>query len=61
MSREQIKDAVVKILANDDRVVFAYLYGSIISDGNGNDIDVAVFQKSQADVYSLAIDTVVKA
>jgi predicted nucleotidyltransferase len=49
-------DAVVKVLAEDDRVIFAYLYGSMACEGTGNDIDVAVFPKSQIDSYSLAVD-----
>jgi predicted nucleotidyltransferase len=53
---EQVADAVVKVLANDDRVVFAYLYGSMVCEGTGNDIDLAVFPRSQADSHSLAVD-----
>ena len=49
-------DAIVKVLANDDRVIFAYLYGSMVCEGTGNDIDLAVFPESQADSYSLAVD-----
>ena len=55
-SREQIVDAVIRVLAKDDRVIFAYLYGSMVCEGKGNDIDVAVFPESQADSYSLAVD-----
>ena len=55
-SRKQIIDAVIRVLTKDDRVVFAYLYGSMVSEGKGNDIDVAVFPEYQADCYSLAVD-----
>ena len=55
-SRKQIIDAVIRVLTKDDRVVFAYLYGSMVSEGKGNDIDVAVFPESMADCYSLAVD-----
>ena len=51
-----IVDAVTKVLAKDDRVIFAYLYGSMVCEGAGNDIDVAVFPEGQADGYSLAMD-----
>jgi len=53
---KQVVDAIVKVLANDDRVIFAYLYGSMVCEGTGNDIDLAVFPESQADSYSLAVD-----
>jgi uncharacterized protein len=53
---DQIIDAVTKVLAKDDRVIFAYLYGSIVYDGKGNDIDIAVFPGGQTDAYSLAVD-----
>ena len=53
---EQVVDAIVKVLAKDDRVIFAYLYGSMVCEGTGNDIDLAVFPESQADSYSLAVD-----
>ena len=56
LSREQIIDAVIKVLAKDDRVIFAYLYGSIVSEGKGNDIDIAVFPESRSDSHSLAVD-----
>ena len=49
-------DAVVKVLAEDDRVIFAYLYGSMACESKWKDIDIAVFPVSQADYYSLAVD-----
>ena len=55
-SREQLIDDVIRVLTRDDRVIFAYLYGSMVSEGKGNDVDVAVFPESQADSYSLAVD-----
>ena len=55
-SREQLIDDVIRVLAEDDRVIFAYLYGSMACEGKGNDIDVAVFPEGQADCYSLAVD-----
>ena len=55
-SREQLIDDVIKVLTRDDRVIFAYLYGSMVCEGKGNDIDLAVFPESQADSYSLAVD-----
>ena len=55
-SRKQLVDAAIRVLANDDRVIFAYLYGSMVSKGEGNDVDIAIFQKSQADSYALSAD-----
>ncbi len=55
-SREQLIDDVIRVLAEDDRVIFFFLYGSMVCEGQGNDIDVAVFPESQADSYSLAVD-----
>ena len=56
LSSEQMVDALVKVLAKDDRVIFAYLYGSMVREGKGNDIDIAVFPASQADSDLLAVD-----
>ena len=55
LSSEQVVDAVVRVLAKDDRVIFAYLYGSMVCEGKGNDIDIAVFPEIQADCYSKTI------
>ena len=35
---EQVVDAIVKVLANDDRVIFAYLYGSMACESKWKDI-----------------------
>jgi len=56
ISSEQVVDAIVRVLAKDERVVFAYLYGSMACEGKGKDIDIAVFPEIQADCYSLAVD-----
>jgi predicted nucleotidyltransferase len=56
LSGEQLVDVVIKVLAKDDRVIFAYLYGSIVSEGKGNDIDIAVFPVSRVATHSLAVD-----
>ena len=44
------------LLGRDDRVIFAYLYGSMLTESEGNDIDIAVFPKSEADPHLLAAD-----
>jgi len=48
--------AVIRELSQDDRVVFAYLYGSIAEDGIGNDIDVAVYSQPDSDPHLLSAD-----
>lgn len=56
ISSRQLIDAITKLLDENERVVFGYLYGSIISEGSGNDIDIAVFQEHQTDNTSLSVD-----
>ena len=34
-SPEQLIDDVIRVLAEDDRVIFAYLYGSMACEGKG--------------------------
>lgn len=49
-------DSIVKVLSEDDRVLFAYLYGSAAVSGAGNDIDIAVFSAEHADFHQLSAD-----
>ena len=49
-------DAVVKVLSKNNRILFAYLYGSTVSEGKGNDIDLAVYLKAHEDHYQLSAD-----
>lgn len=49
-------DSIVKVLSEDDRVLFAYLYGSAADSGAGNDIDVAVYSAEHADCHQLSAD-----
>jgi uncharacterized protein len=53
---KQLINAVIEVLEKDERVVFAYLYGSLISEGQGNDIDVAVYSKDRIDPYLLSAE-----
>lgn len=53
---DQIIDGITKVLAKDGRVVFAYFYGSAITEAKGNDIDIAVYPDRRADPFSLAVD-----
>ena len=49
-------DSIVKVLSEDDRVLFAYLYGSAAGGGEGNDIDIAVYSAEHADFHQLSAD-----
>ena len=53
---KQIIGNIVQALEKDDRVVFAYLYGSMVSEENGHDIDIGVYAKHHVDSESLAVD-----
>jgi len=59
MNKVRHKDfvnAVVKVLSENDRVLFAYLYGSALSGDKGNDIDIAVYTKADEDPHRLSAD-----
>jgi predicted nucleotidyltransferase len=49
-------DALVKVLSENDSVVFAYVYGSVLAGDGINDIDIAVFAKTDADPNQLSAD-----
>ncbi len=45
-----------QVLNQDDRVVFAYLYGSTAESGVGNDVDIAVYARTGVDPHLLGAD-----
>ena len=45
-----------QVLNQDDRVVFAYLYGSTAESGAGNDVDIAVYARPGVDPHLLGAD-----
>ena len=49
-------DTIIEILDKDDRVLFAYLYGSAAGEEEGNDIDIAVYAKEMLDNHRLPAD-----
>ena len=53
---KQIIDSITRVLEEDDRVVFAYLYGSMVSEEKGNDIDIGVVADPDKASNSLALD-----
>lgn len=50
-------DAFKRGLARDDRVVFAYLYGSALGGGQTRDVDLAVYAADGVDPLLLSADT----
>ena len=56
MDQNTLVDDIIYILSKDQRVVFAYLYGSSAEEGVGNDIDIAVYSIEQGDPHKLAAD-----
>lgn len=49
-------DIIRDVLDKDERVVFAYLYGSVIEEDRYRDIDIAVYSKSGYDPFVLSAD-----
>jgi uncharacterized protein len=56
IANKQLIDVIVEVLGKDERVVFAYLYGSLISEGQGNDVDIAVYSKDRIDPHLLSAE-----
>lgn len=52
----KIIEDISKVLSEDNRIVFAYLYGSTAQDGLGNDIDIAVYSVPDLDFHQLSAD-----
>ena len=51
-----ITDSIIAVLSEDERVVFAFLYGSAIEKEKGNDIDIAVYATGEDDLHKLSAD-----
>ena len=51
-----ITDSIISVLSEDDRVLFAFLYGSAAEGGEGNDIDIAVYGTGEEDFHNLSAD-----
>jgi len=59
MNNEHHRDfinAAVKVLSEDERILFAYLYGSTLSGDKSNDIDIAVYTQENEDPHRLSAD-----
>ena len=51
-----IHQSMTHVLLSDDRVIFAYLYGSSIAAQEYNDIDIAVYAKPDCNPFLLSAD-----
>ncbi|MFH1147748.1 MAG: nucleotidyltransferase domain-containing protein [Pseudomonadota bacterium] len=51
-----MKERIKAVLEKDDRVVFAYLYGSYLKSPQYRDIDIAVYSASEADPLRVSAD-----
>ncbi len=56
MSKKLPINTIVETLENEERVLFAYLYGSVAAGEKGNDIDIAVYSATDADPHKLSAD-----
>jgi predicted nucleotidyltransferase len=51
-----IMNSIIAVLSEDHRVLFAFLYGSAAENGEGNDIDIAVYATEEKDFHKLSAD-----
>jgi len=56
MSENLPINTIIEALENEDRVLFAYLYGSVAVGEKGNDIDIAIFSITGVDPHKLSSD-----
>lgn len=55
-SQKNLKNEIFKVLYENKRVVFAYLYGSFLHEDRGNDIDIGIYSQADEDPYKLSAD-----
>jgi len=55
-SQKNLKNEIVKVLYENKRVVFAYLYGSFLHEDRGNDIDIGIYSQADEEPYKLSAD-----
>jgi predicted nucleotidyltransferase len=56
VSQKNLRNEIVKVLSDNNRVIFAYLYGSFSYGNRGNDIDIGIYSQADEDPYSLSAD-----
>lgn len=55
-SPDMFAKLIIEVLAGDDRVLFAFLYGSVVEEGQENDIDIAVYAVPETNFFELSAD-----
>ena len=55
-NKKTICDAITRVLKKDDRVIFAYLYGSMVSQGEGDDYDIGIYADPDLDPKHCVVD-----
>ena len=45
MDKEKLLKLLKEVLANDERVIFAYIYGSFVKEQSFRDIDIGIYLK----------------
>lgn len=56
LTKTWLEKQIRKTFLHDERVRFAYLYGSFTEGTHFHDIDIAVYASPEADVFSLPVD-----
>ena len=46
MEQRVILDLIKEVLTNDDRLVFAYVYGSFVAEKSFRDVDIGIYVKN---------------
>lgn len=46
MEKEKVFNLIKRVLSQDERVVFAYLFGSFVSEKSFQDIDIGIYTKN---------------
>ncbi len=46
MDKEKLLNLLKKVLAEDERVIFAYVYGSFVKEQSFRDIDIGIYVKN---------------
>lgn len=54
--KKAIIDKIVDVLSKNEKVLFAYLYGSIVRGDEATDIDIAVYCVEDVDFHEIAAD-----
>ena len=51
-----LSNSLIRVLSENDGALFAYFYGSMLSEDKYNDIDIAVYMKADENPHRLSAD-----